>query len=87
MRPDGTVAPPVSYTGSETAPGVAGWYAVGICWDQREGIYPAADYWTGERWESGRPVQLWHGPHDSEHAARAYADRWDPEEHAADAAR
>ena len=31
-------------------PSENGWYAVLICYDPQEGIFPSAAYWDGEKW-------------------------------------
>jgi hypothetical protein len=35
-----------------------GWYAVTICWDPEEGLFPDGAHWTGETWAGGLPVVL-----------------------------
>lgn len=31
-------------------PSAAGWYAVLVCYDPQEGVFPAGAYWDGEKW-------------------------------------
>ena len=35
---------------AESTPNSPGWYAVLICWDMQEGVFPSAAYWDGREW-------------------------------------
>ena len=66
------------WNGNKTS-GDAGWYAVVVCWDENEGLYPSAARWTGSSWDDDRPIAAFHGPHPSEEAAKDWAYEHDPE--------
>lgn len=34
----------------EAEPKEVGWYPILICWDEEEGHFPGAAYWTGKEW-------------------------------------
>lgn len=63
-----------------TPTGPAGWYAVVVCRDENEGMFPSASFWNGSSWgEDQRPIVAFHGPHPSEEAAKDWAYEHDPE--------
>lgn len=57
----------------------AGWYAVIICWDAQEGLFPSASWWDGTGWDDTSPKSAFHGPHPSKQAAEDWAYEHDPE--------
>lgn len=57
-----------------------GWYAVVICWDGNEGMFPSASFWNGLAWsDDNRPIAAFHGPHPSKEDAERWAYDHDPE--------
>ena len=56
----------------------AGWYAVLICYDPREGIFPGAAHWDGKKW-SRKSVSGFGGKCDTEKEAEALAYEHDPD--------
>lgn len=60
-------------------PTTAGWYAVALCWDEREGVFPNARYWTGTVWDSPRAITAFAGPFSDKAEAKAWARAHDPE--------
>lgn len=56
-----------------TYPAVPGIYAVTICWDSEEGLFPGVAEWTGLGWSKDTPVLAWAGPFDTEKLAKAWA--------------
>ncbi len=59
-------------------PGPAGWYAVLICYDEAEGVFPSAAYWSGEAWDR-KAVIGFAGPFAIEADAEQWASDHDPE--------
>lgn len=66
-------------TGAADPSGPAGWYAVLICWDENEGMFPSSSYWTGSDWKDNRPKVAFHGPHPSQQDAENWAYDHDPD--------
>lgn len=63
-----------------------GWYAVLLCWDEQEGLFPACSYWDGTRWDRSRfpderyPVAAFlPEPMADKTAAEAFAYENDPD--------
>lgn len=63
-------------------PSMRGWYAVIICFDEREGLFPQALYSDGHTWAKKLPVTAIGnvGPFASEQEAHDFAYAHDPEE-------
>lgn len=56
-------------------PTAIGWYAILYCYDMEEGIFPAADYWTGLKWSEGLPLCSYsEKPFETISEAYAWAD-------------
>lgn len=49
-----------------------GYYAVGVCWDANEGVFPKTAYYDGEQWDIGDPILYVQGPFPG----RAYAENY-----------
>lgn len=62
----------------ERKPSSAGWYAILYCWEPEEGVFHGASCWDGKTWDQDLPISGFHGPHESEAAAAAWADAHDP---------
>lgn len=63
-----------------TRPTENGWYAVLVCWDVREGSFPNAAYWDGEKWSRRAVCALGRaGPFATEEEAKDWAYANDPE--------
>lgn len=62
-------------------PGQIGWYATLLCWDPLEGMFPAAHYWNGAKWEpeTNAGIQYWPIIFESKQEAKNYADENDPD--------
>jgi hypothetical protein len=59
-------------------PAEPGWYAILICYDPREGIFPDAGYWDGTKWD--RKAVSGHGDRcESMELAEALAYENDPD--------
>jgi hypothetical protein len=56
----------------EGRPTEAGWYAVLICYDTQEGIFPDARLWDGEKW-NGKAVLAFGDKCESESDANRLA--------------
>ena len=56
-----------------------GWYATLHGWDVREGVFPQATEWLGDRWARRLPILAWQGPFLDEDAAERWAYEHDPE--------
>jgi len=65
----------------DKSPKEPGWYATRRCWDPREGIFPDAHYWNGEKWNprANLSVTYYKTPFDSEDEAREFSVANDPE--------
>ena len=77
-------SPPMTqedFTWSHDNPtGPAGWYAVVVCWDENQGMFPSSAFWDGQSWgDDKRPIAAFHGPHPSSEAAESWAYEHDPE--------
>lgn len=51
----------------------AGWYAVLVCWDEHEGMFPSAAEWTGRTWGDGRPIVASYGRFRTQKEAEKWA--------------
>lgn len=66
-------------------PPKAGWYAVTLCWDPEEGLFPETGRWTGTEWVGNDyPIQevvvaYSSEPFATEKEAEAWADANDME--------
>lgn len=55
-----------------------GWYAVLICYDENEGVFPSAGYWDGSKWD--RKAVIGYGDKcETEDQANALAYKNDPD--------
>ena len=64
----------------ELPTGPAGWYAVVVCWDENEGMFPSSAFWDGQIWtDDSRPIAAFHGRHETKEAAEKWAYDHDPE--------
>ena len=59
-------------------PGEQGWYAVLICYDPQEGVFPSAGYWDGQKWDR-KAVSGFGVKRDTELEAKALAYEHDPD--------
>lgn len=59
-------------------PKAPGWYAVLICYDPQEGIFPSAAYWDGEKWNR-KAVSGFGERRETEAEAEALAYENDPD--------
>ena len=58
-------------------PNEAGWYAVLVCYDEAEGMFPQAAHWDGNNW--GRKAVVSFGEsRATEQGAKALAYEYDP---------
>jgi len=64
------------FDGQPTEPG---WYAVLVCWDSQEGIFPMAAHWDGQAWKH-RAIVAFGEKCESEADAKALADLHDPDD-------
>lgn len=60
-------------------PGIAGWYAVLICYDPEEGVFPSGAYWDGEKWVQKAVVGYMQPPQADLKAASFLAYKHDPD--------
>lgn len=60
-------------------PIIKGWYAVTICWDAQEGLFPGALLWDGEAWSESSPVMAFCGPFIDQESAVEWAHENDME--------
>ena len=63
----------------DDAPKIPGWYAVLVCWNSREGVFPSFDYWSGENWSNNSPITAFSGPHESQKIAEDWAYEHNPD--------
>ena len=62
-------------------PNTPGIYAIVVCWDLCEGMFPNVGTWDGARWiRPAGPISFYRGPFATEAEARAWAEAHDPEE-------
>jgi len=65
---------------NDKPPGEAGHYAVALCWDSNEGVFPGVGYWTNNGWMTQRPIIGYAGPFPDEPSAYGWIKTNDPEE-------
>lgn len=64
--------------GDPSTPGI---YAIVVCWDPCEGMFPNVSTWDGARWvRPPGPISFYRGPFATEAEAWAWAEAHDPEE-------
>lgn len=63
----------------DECPKAIGFYAISYCWDNREGIFPSADWWDGSSWSAGYPIIAYAGPFKTYNLANEWAIRHDIE--------
>ena len=64
--------------GDPSTPGI---YAIVVCWDPCEGMFPNVSTWDGARWvRPPGPISFYRGPFATEAEAWAWAEVHDPEE-------
>jgi hypothetical protein len=61
------------------APEVDGWYAVLVCWDAEEGMFPNAFERKNGAWSETSPVMGFAGPFGNKEVAHDWAYAHDPE--------
>lgn len=64
---------------SDRPPTVDGWYAVTICYDPHEGLFPGAAYATGGEFKQQKAVLAYFGPFDTKDEAHKAAYEHDME--------
>jgi len=59
-------------------PNEQGWYAVIICYDEQEGAFPCAAYWSGDTWNK-KAVVAFGEKRETESEARRLSYEHDPD--------
>lgn len=62
----------------DESPKEAGWYAVLLCWEPREGFFPGAAYWDGARFNETAVSHFIPQPFEDEQTAKDSAYENDP---------